>query len=208
MKLIQRLPKKLLAGLVAGAALTLSAQADIAAMIDDCDACHGKDGVSEFTDMPTIAGISALAHADALYVYRDAARPCHASKYRYGDTSRAEKTMCDIVNEMTDEQIEAIASHYAARKFVPAKQDFDAGRAARGKAVHDEHCDKCHTDGGANPDDDASILAGQQMGYLRQSFADYRSGERDQTKKMKVKLDKLNDDDVEALVHYYAAAHP
>ena len=54
-------------------------------------------------------------------------------------------------------------------------------------------------------DDEASILGGQWAGYLRDTFAEYRSGEREQPKKMAEKLDPLSDADIEALVHYYAS---
>ena len=174
-------------------------------IIAECDDCHGSDGVSDWNDMPTIAGIDAFVHSDALYLYRDEARPCARSEFRQGDTSRAPITMCEAVAELSDDQIEALAEHYAALPFVPAKQDFDADLAAAGKAVHDRDCRKCHSDGGANPEDEASILAGQWMGYLETTFAEYASGERDQPKQMQVTMDPLTDEEVTALIHYYAS---
>ena len=86
-----------------------------------------------------------------------------------------------------------------------AKQDFDAALAEAGKAVHEAQCDRCHSEGGSNPEDEAGILAGNLMGYLEAQLADYRSGDREQPKKMKEKLDALSADDVEALVHYYGS---
>jgi sulfide dehydrogenase cytochrome subunit len=101
--------------------------------------------------------------------------------------------------------IDELAAHYAALPFVAAKQEFDAGLAAAGKAVHEAECDRCHSEGGSNPEDEAGILAGQQMGYLTDTFAEYRAGEREQPQKMEEKLNALSDDDVKALVHYYAS---
>ena len=195
------------AGLAAIAVLAFArvAAGDVAEMAEDCDGCHGKNGVSEHTDMPTIAGLSAVVHEDALFMYQDEARPCAESKYLHGDTERAATTMCKIVADMSEDDIVAIAAHYAALSFVPARQKFDAALAEAGAAVHEEHCDRCHSDGGANADDDAGILAGQWIGYMRQSFADYASGAREQPGKMKSKMEKLGDDDVEALLHYYAS---
>ena len=43
------------------------------------------------------------------------------------------------------------------------------------------------------------------MGYLEEQFADYRTGKREQPKKMQEKIDALSDADIKALVHYYAS---
>jgi len=169
-----------------------------------CDGCHGPDGVSQWSDMPTIAGISELVHADALLAYKDGARPCEESEFRFGNTSCAATNMCAIATPMTDAQIEALASYYAAKPFVPAVQEFDPTLAARGASVHEKACQHCHSDNGSNPDDDASILKGQWMGYLQRTFAEYAAGTREQPPAMKFTMDPLSDADVEALIHFYA----
>ena len=89
--------------------------------------------------------------------------------------------------------------------WTPAKQDFDADLAAAGEALHNEHCDRCHSDAGMNPEDEASMLGGQQMGYLRNAFGQYADGSREQPSKMKEKLDALSADDIEALVNFYGS---
>mgnify|MGYP001817737561 FL=1 len=183
---------------------TIAAQ-DLATIAENCDGCHGANGVSQWDDMPTIAGIDAFSHSEALFIYKDGDRACNDSDYRTGDTSRAATNMCQVAEALDDDQIEDIAGHYAALPFVPAKQDFDAALAEQGKAIHDAECSRCHSDGGSNVDDEASILAGQWMGYLRTSFAQYAAGERPQDKKMQEKMDPLSADDVEALLHYYAS---
>ena len=43
------------------------------------------------------------------------------------------------------------------------------------------------------------------MGYLRNMFAQYKDGSREQPSKMQEKVDALSADDVEALVHYYGS---
>jgi sulfide dehydrogenase cytochrome subunit len=174
-------------------------------LVAECDDCHGDGGVSQWDDVPTIAGIDAFSGSDALYAYRDKARPCTSSAWRQGDTSRPATDMCAETADLSDEDIEALAEHYAGLEFVPAKQDFDAALAEKGKALHAAGCDSCHSEGGSNPEDEASILAGQWMAYLEQAFAEYRSGGREQLDKMKEEIDKLSDDDVKALLHYYAS---
>lgn len=190
-----------LAPLLGGAAIC----SELEALIHDCNSCHGDGGVSKWSDVPTIAGIDEFVHAEALYIYRDEARPCAESKFRQGDTGRAATSMCAIAAALDDETIEALAGHFAKLPFVAAKQPFDAALAATGKAIHERDCARCHSDGGANPDDEASILAGQWMDYLRAAFAEYASGEREQLDKMKEKMDPLSAADTEALLHFYAS---
>ena len=118
-----------------GLAVSLAHAQDFDAIIQGCNGCHGDDGVSQWSDVPTIAGMPEFTHADALYYFRDEARPCSESKYRQGDTSKPATTMCAVVADLSDETIDEIAAHYSELPFVPAKQDVDASLAAAGKAV-------------------------------------------------------------------------
>lgn len=191
--------------LTLGLFASVAMAADLDAVVETCNGCHGDGGVSQWTGVPTIAGIPEFVHSDALYIFRDEARPCTETEYKQGDTSRPATTMCAVTADLSDEMIDEVAAHYAGMAFVPAKQDFDADLAAAGKAIHEAECDRCHSEGGSNAEDEASILAGQQMGYLTETFAEYRAGDREQPKKMEEKLNALSDDDVKALVHYYAS---
>lgn len=182
-----------------------AAAAEIEALIRQCQDCHGNNGVSQWDDVPTIAGISAPVHGDFLLAYQDKSRPCRKSKFRQGDTARPETDMCAVAAKLSAADIEALADYYAAKPFVPAKQSFDAAKAAAGKTLHARDCAKCHANGGRDPDDDASILGGQHLAYLKQALADLRSGEREATKKMAEKLSKWTDAEAEAVAHYYAS---
>ncbi len=181
------------------------ASADVDAIMDDCNGCHGDNGVSQWSDVPTIAGLAEFVHVDALYIYQDEARPCAESEYRQGDTSRAATTMCAVVADLSEDDIDEIAAAYAELDYVKATQDFDAGLVAAGLALHDEHCDRCHSEAGTSAEDEAGMLGGQQMGYLRDAFAQYADESREQPGKMKKKMDLLSADDAEALVHYYGS---
>ena len=181
------------------------AVADTAAIMEGCNGCHGHDGVSQATDVPSIAGIPEFVLVDAMYVYQDEARPCAESEYLYGDTSRPATTMCAVAAELSEDDIDAVSAEYGAMGWTKATQDFDADLAAAGKAIHDASCDRCHSEAGTNPDDEASMLGGQQMGYLRTTFGQYMDGSREQPSKMKEKLDELSADDIEALVNFYGS---
>jgi sulfide dehydrogenase cytochrome subunit len=178
---------------------------DMDAIMKGCDDCHGDNGVSQWADVPTIAGMPEYVHSDALFAYQDNTRPCSESQYRQGDTSRPAATMCELVADLDDATLEDLALNYFELPFVAAQQEFDADLAAAGQIVHDAKCDKCHSEGGSNPDDEAGILAGQWTDYLANSFAEYASGDREQPKKMKEKMDELSAADETALLHFYAS---
>jgi len=91
---------------------------DIDAMMKGCNDCHGDNGVSQWSDVPTIAGLAEFVHVDALFIYQDEARPCAESKYRQGDTSRAAITMCAIAAELSEDDIDDIAAAYAELPYV------------------------------------------------------------------------------------------
>jgi len=88
---------------------------------------------------------------------------------------------------------------------VRATQKFDPALAKKGKALHERGCEKCHSEGGSLASDDSGILAGQWMPYLTESFKQYSSGKRPMPEKMKPKMQKLDQADVDALVHYYGS---
>lgn len=185
--------------------LASAGASELDAVVETCNDCHGDNGISQWSDVPTIAGMPEFVHADALYIYRDRERPCAESEYRLGDTSRPPVSMCDVVADLSDATLDALGAYYFELPFVPAKQDFDASLVNAGKAVHDELCEQCHSDGGANPDDEAGILAGQWTPYLEKTFAEYAAGKREQPSKMQDKMAQLDDADVKALLAYYAS---
>ena len=82
---------------------------------------------------------------------------------------------------------------------------IDPELAKKGKAIHQDDCEKCHSNDGTVASDDAGILAGQRMGYLAQTFDYYKSGKRSMEKKMKPKIDKLDKAGFDALVNYYGS---
>lgn len=179
--------------------------AGVDTLVKECEGCHGTNGVSEWSDVPTIAGTSVGVHGDYLLSYQDKSRPCPKSKYRQGDTNRPETDMCTIAGKLSEADIEALAAHFAAKPFVPAKQPFDGAKIATGKKLHARECEKCHTGGGKDADSDAGILAGQWMPYLKQAMDSFTSGERPMPKKMKDKVNKLKPADIDALLQFYAS---
>lgn len=172
-------------------------------LLQSCESCHGTDGVSTQTDIPTIAGIPEWNLSDQMFQYLDG-RPAKTVNYVLGDTSKT-GDMLSIVESLSEDQIEDLAAHYAELPFVRAQQPFDADLAAAGKVLHDKSCARCHADGGSDPFDEASILAGQKKGYLLASMMEYKNGQRDADKSMVDAIKAMSDDDIKAVVEYYAS---
>ncbi len=191
--------------LVLGAVTANVAVAATSELVSSCENCHGVDGISEKAEIPTIGGLSSTYIVDSFAAYTDEARPCEEVEFVAGPRKGEVSDMCKAVGALSEAETQEIADHFAAKPFVPAKQTFDAQLAKQGKDVHALQCVKCHEAGGSSPDDDAGILAGQWMHYLAEQFEHFADGTRAQAKKMKVKMDKLTEADVKALVHYYGS---
>ncbi|POB70943.1 cytochrome c-553, partial [Vibrio vulnificus] len=58
---------------------------------------------------------------------------------------------------------------------------------------------------GSDPLDEASILAGQQKGYLLTTLTQFHQGKRSADKKMDKAIKALSQEERQALVEYYAS---
>jgi sulfide dehydrogenase cytochrome subunit len=177
-------------GLLLGAA-QLSAAPTAQMLADTCAGCHGTDGSSTGPATPTIAGMSAEYFKTTMDEYKKDAR--------------TSTIMGRIAKGYSEEEIALMADYYAAQKFIRAKQDLDAGKVEAGAKLYGKNCEKCHDESGALADDDSGILAGQWLPYMRYSMADFRADKREMPKKMRKKVEKLDDADIEALLQYFAS---
>jgi sulfide dehydrogenase cytochrome subunit len=188
-------------GIAIGSAVPVVAAPDGARLAaEKCEACHGKNGNSEKEDVPSIAGFSDVMIGDSLAMFQSGERK--GGKY---EVDGKEIGMDEIAGDLSEEDIEVLAMFYAEQTFQPRPQAFDAALAEQGAEIHDRKCENCHSEQGGNADDDAAILAGQWIPYMRAQYAAFRSGEREAPKKMEKKLDSLNDEDIEALINFYAS---
>ncbi|MDJ0905706.1 MAG: c-type cytochrome [Woeseiaceae bacterium] len=171
------------------------------ANIQVCAACHGEDGAGVGHDyVPIIAGTPAAHLEEALYAYKDGARKCIGVP-----------VMCDAIAPLSDDDIVEMADYYAAMPRLSTDEEFDRQLAAVGKIIHDDLCAQCHvlpTD--ENVEDALGIpLNGQKGAYLRLALGAYLTGDRETLVPiMSDKLRLLDQDKIEALVHYYASWDP
>ena len=182
-----------------------AAAADVAKLAEGCANCHGKDGANAESDVPNIGGLSVKYFAITMEHYKKKERPCVETKIRSGDKKGTKSDMCQVVKDLSDDDIKQVAQHFAGKKFVRAAQKFDAALAAKGKGIHDKSCEKCHSEAASLADDDAGILAGQKAHYLKEQTEFFLAGKRPMHKKMEPKLKALSKDEVEAVLHYYAS---
>ncbi len=179
-----------------------TAVADVDKLVKACADCHEKDGNSKNGETPSIAGMSSGFFLESIKSYKSNTRPALKLKDKKED-------MKDVVKKLSDTDIKALADYFGKQKFKPFKQEFDPALAKLGKQVHKQYCDKCHAEGGTSSEDDAGILAGQPMGYLRYSMDNYANGKREMGEKMSVKFkamqEKVGNDGIMQVIHYYAS---
>ena len=197
-----------LAATLACAALAAAgaAAADPAALMNEqCSTCHGRNGASTEPGIPIIGGYSAKYVVESLRGFKKRIRACAEVTVVSGPKKGTRSDMCKVVDALSDADIDAIAKHLAAQRFVRARQSFDAAKAQRGASVYKLRCEKCHENNGASPDEDNGILAGQWTPYLKEQLANFRSGRRPLDDKMKQRLDKVTKEEEEQLLHFFAS---
>jgi sulfide dehydrogenase cytochrome subunit len=162
---------------------------------ETCEGCHGTNGNSSGPAIPSIAGMSEDYLIEAM------------EDYRIGDTQST--IMSRIIKGYTEEEVETMAKFYAAQPYKPARQTTNPAMAKKGEQLHNTYCEKCHSDGGVNVEDDSGLLAGQWMPYLSYSLEDYLGEDRIISKKMKKKLDALIAKEghagVKSVIQYYGS---
>lgn len=171
-------------------------------LVESCESCHGKDGYSTTADVPIIAGFSREGFVSTIEAFRQGERIA-IEFHRPGEP---ETVMNEIARALADQDVQGLADHFSARAFRPAQQSADPALAKAGAKIHKKWCERCHSENGAYPDEEAAILAGQWTPYLRRQFENFLTGKRKVPKTMLQRIKKLSADDIEALLHFYANA--
>jgi sulfide dehydrogenase cytochrome subunit len=92
-----------------------SGSANVDELIAECEACHGPGGVSEESDIPSLAGMSQediVAAIEAFYYYE---RHCTTTTYRSGDRPKTPMNMCNEANTLSTAQREQIAAYFSGQ---------------------------------------------------------------------------------------------
>lgn len=186
-------------------------------LADTCLGCHGPNGISEGPATPTISGMSEIYIIGAMLAYKydndeDKVNAAIESDPDFEDVeffARTSTVMNRIAKGYTEAEIKVLAEHFAGLPFKARKQDFNTEQAKAGAMIHEDHCEKCHEDGGSSAEDDAGVLAGQWIPYLEYTMADFASGDRAMPKKMKKQMkdahEMYGDMSIAELIQFYAS---
>jgi len=155
-----------------------------------CLACHGEKGVSETSEVPSIAGMPEKFTLIQLYLFRERMRKI--------------EIMNDVAKGMTDDDLRRFSEYFAKLPPpMPSGDPPDPAIAARAQAlIAKNYCASCH-----NPDfsgrEQMPRLAAQREDYLLKSLRDYKAATRpgyDAT--MDEVIRPITDADIVDLSHY------
>ena len=177
-------------GLLLGTA-HLSAAPTATMLADTCAGCHGTDGASTGPATPSIAGNSEIYMVDTMNAFKSGERPS--------------TVMGRIAKGYSEEEFKLMGSHFAKQSVAKTSQKLDASKVKAGSKLFVKNCEKCHDEKGGLADDDSGILASQWLPYLQYSMVDFKAGSREMAKKMKKKVDKLSDAELDALLQFFAS---
>ena len=84
-------------------------------LIKLCESCHGPGGVSTDADIPSLAGQSADRIRESMEAFYFYERHCPTTTDRHGEREGAPLNMCSIASTLSDEEVDALAAHFAAQ---------------------------------------------------------------------------------------------
>jgi sulfide dehydrogenase cytochrome subunit len=166
------------------------ADGNITGLANTCNNCHGTGGVSVGESMPSIAGLPEGYLKDIMMGWKSGKRPS--------------ASMTRLISGLTDEEIAALAKHYAKLPWVPVKQKTDAKLVSLGKQVT-EKCSGCHGDTGKSEDADTPSIHGQWSQYMQLEGLKYRDDAFGMPNKKMIKAaKKLSEEEIKAVAEFYA----
>lgn len=170
---------------------SLAGGINAAGLANTCNSCHGINGVSAGMAIPSLAGLNED------YLKRV------MLEQKKGD--RFSTIMGRLLKTYSDEEIAALAGHYAAQEWVSAEMETDWGQANRGRQVLRQACKRCHGMKGDKNTDEVPRLAGQWPGYLKLETLKYLDTAftfKKPSQDMAEAISHLTDEDAAAVAHF------
>lgn len=156
-----------------------------------CAGCHGTNGGSAGPAMPSLAGQSKEAIVEALKKFKSGERPS--------------TIMGRLAKGYSDADFAAMGDFFSAQKIHVTQQTLDKARVAKGAALQEANCSRCHIEDGREGKDDTPTMASQWLPYMQMQMALYLNGTRKMPEKMEEKVKLLTVDELESLLHFYAS---
>jgi cytochrome c553 len=157
-----------------------------------CGSCHGENGNSKLENIPSLAGQPEFFITNQLFLMREGVRKVEA--------------MADLVKELKDEDMTALAKHYAKQPAKRSEEPIDEALAKRGAELAPKlRCASCH-----KPDfsgqDQMPRIGKQRIDYLIHSMKEFRDDKRTGADTaMTAVVVGVPDADLAALAHYVAS---
>jgi cytochrome c553 len=160
-----------------------------------CGKCHGKTGVSDEDDTPSLAGqIGGYTYKELL---------------DYKSKARDSKSMFKYAKKLSEQDAADLAAWYAIQ--TPEKMANPDADAPELTTKGDRKrlllaCGVCHGKNGEGKKRQTPRIAGQKIEYLTDTMMAYKEGERgnDPAARMRTVMQRLNDEEIEMLAEYYA----
>jgi cytochrome subunit of sulfide dehydrogenase len=163
--------------------------AESAEITRNCNECHGTDGLGFKPGIPHINGQQEQLLTDMITSFQQGKRPTKVKMHR--DIPAAE--------------VAPLAKHYAGQKAQRPKSATKPELVAAGESLYLKRCADCHVDNGRDSDKEAPLLAAQDLSYLIAQTLAFKSGERKFPYLMDGAYKDLNDEDLTAIAHFFAA---
>lgn len=166
-----------------------------------CVACHGANGEGNAAaGFPRLAGLNAAYLAKQLRDYREGLR--------------SDPTMNPIAAALDDAASGSVAAYYASLEPPGDSTKVKENTPGRTLALRGDWdntipaCVSCHGPGGRGVDPSFPALAGQHASYIKAQLQAWREGKRrnDTNDLMKVVAERMNDEQIQAVADYFAAA--
>ncbi|MEN8177196.1 MAG: c-type cytochrome [Pseudomonadota bacterium] len=155
-----------------------------------CGLCHGKDGNSTHTDIPSLAGQNPRYFVEQLIVFQNA--------------GRYPKMMHDIAKKMDDETMVTIAVYYSTLPRL-VTMPVDTSLDEQGKKLYTELCIHCHGEGATGANNNYASIRAQRPDYLTTTIKRLRNGDRKRTSHvMSTVVKGMSDQEITALANYIA----
>jgi cytochrome c553 len=157
-----------------------------------CGSCHGRDGNSPNPKIPSLAGQPEFFLLNQLILMREGVRPI--------------EQMAPFVGSLRDDEIAALASHFARLPAKRGEEKVDPALVARGETLaRQRRCASCHLPSYAGTEQ-MPRLAKQRIDYLYDAMKALRDNERKGAdSQMSAAIFGASDDDLLALAHYVAS---
>lgn len=160
--------------------------------IKQCGGCHGEDGNSRIENVPSLAGQPEFFVMNQLFLMREGVRRIEA--------------MMPFVKDLKDDDIDAMAKHFAKLAPRPSDERIDPALAKRGAELAPSlRCGSCHLPTLAGQEQ-MPRLAKQRVDYMLYALKQFRDNQRSGAEtQMTAVVYGLPDRDLAALAHWSAS---